>query len=128
MGVGIFDSNVRCNTVGGDAQSYYYEDNGTKNYVPDPETRNYVTIPSLNDTSYLIEEMPYLVIAGQVRPLKVTTFLAEIITDSPVFGFLPGRATFFLTTKLPKPEILTSSPLASEPLIVSKKSLIIDNA
>ncbi len=52
---------------------YYYEDNnGTMNYVPDPEIRNYVTI---NDSRYLIEEMPYVVIAGQVRPIKVSTYL-----------------------------------------------------
>ncbi len=51
---------------------YYYEDNGIKNYVPNPEMRNYVTIDNDN---YLVKEMPYVVIAGQVRPIKVVTFI-----------------------------------------------------
>ena len=49
--------------------------------------------------------------------LKVTTFLALIMTSSPVFGFLPGLGVFSLTTKLPKLDNLISSPVFSVSMI-----------
>ncbi|MFX0205687.1 MAG: hypothetical protein ACFFDT_06835 [Candidatus Hodarchaeota archaeon] len=47
---------------------YYYEDGEKKTYIEDPEIKNYAVI---NSTKYLIREMPYVEIAGEIRPLKV---------------------------------------------------------
>ena len=44
-----------------------------------------------------------------VPGLKVTTRRAVIGISSPVFGFLPGRATLSRSSNLPKPDSLTDS-------------------
>ena len=44
--------------------------------------------------------------------LKEIDVLAEIVYSLPVFGFLPGRAFFFKSEKLPKPLNFTSSPFS----------------
>ena len=56
--------------------------------------------------------------------LKVTTFLAFIGTSTPVLGFLPILSFLCLTEKVPKEEILTSSPFSSSHKINSKISSI----
>ena len=38
--------------------------------------------------------------------------LADTGMTSPVIGFLPGRVFFFFNLKVPKPDILTSSPFS----------------
>ncbi len=42
--------------------------------------------------------------------LKVTTFRAPTSAAFPVFGFRPGRAAFWRTRQMPKPDSFISSP------------------
>ena len=51
--------------------------------------------------------------------MKVTAFLAAILTVSPVLGLRPSRAALLDTPKVPKPTSGTLSPFLSAPVIAS---------
>ena len=52
--------------------------------------------------------------------MKVTAFLAAIVTVSPVLGLRPSRAALLDTSNVPNPATGTLSPLAKAFLITLK--------